>query len=135
MASLIFDACALIALSENEEGADLLASFLADRDSSCFVHAINLSEVYYHALRNTSRSEAVELVEGYLELGITLRDDMDVEMWQDAGELKAAHRKVSLADCFAIALANRLDSDLVTSDHHELDALADLGVCKIRFFR
>lgn len=60
---------------------------------------------------------------------------MDIEFLQDAGELKAIYKRVSLADCCAIALANRLDADLVTSDHHELDDLADLKVCKITFFR
>ena len=75
------------------------------------------------------------MVEEFLETGPVLRDDMDIEFWQDAGELKAIHKRVSLADCSAIALAKRLDAELVTSDHHELDALADLDVCKILFFR
>lgn len=84
---------------------------------------------------NDSKQDAIALVEGFLKLGVILRDDMDTEFWQDAGELKATHKRISLADCCAIALANRLDAELVTSDHHELDALADLGVCKILFFR
>ena len=46
MVFLIFDACALIALSEKEEGAELLASFLEDGENTCFVHSINLCEVY-----------------------------------------------------------------------------------------
>ena len=60
---------------------------------------------------------------------------MDIDFWQEAGELKAIHKRVSLADCCAITLAKRLDAELVTSDHHELDTLTDLGVCKITFFR
>lgn len=135
MAFLIFDACALIALSQREEGADVLASFLADGENICFVHSINLCEVYYKMYRETSKDEAIALVQGFLDLGIVLRDDLDIEFLQDAGELKAIYKRVSLADCCAIALANRLDAELVTSDHHELDDLADLGVCKITFFR
>ena len=135
MAYLIFDACALIALSEREEGAILLASFLEDTENTCFVHSINLCEVYYRAYRNHSKQEAAALIEGILNLGVILRDDMDIEFLQDAGELKAIHKRVSLADCCAIALTKRLDAELVTSDHHELDALAELDVCKITFFR
>ena len=135
MALLIFDACALIALSEREEGADLLASFLEDSENTCFVHAINLCEVYYQLYREQSKDDAIAVIEGFLDLGVFLRDDMDVEFWQEAGKLKAIHRRISLADCCAIALTRRLDGELVTSDHHELDALADLGVCKILFFR
>jgi predicted nucleic acid-binding protein len=75
------------------------------------------------------------MVQEFLETGLILRNDMDVGFWQDAGELKAIHKRVSLADCSAIALARRLDAELITSDHHELDALAEQRVCKILFFR
>ncbi len=135
MALLIFDACALIALSEKEEGAEMIASFLADGENTCFVHSINLCEVYYQMYREKSKSDAIAIIQGFLDLGIFLRDDMDMEFLQHAGELKAVHKKVSLADCFAIALAKRLEAELVTSDHHELDALAQQGVCRISFFR
>lgn len=135
MALLIFDACALIALSEKEEGADLLASFLEDGENTCFAHSINLCEVFYQLYREKSKNDAIAVIEGFLDLGVFLRDDMDIEFLQEAGELKAIHKKVSLADCCAIALAKRLDAELVTSNHHELDALAELGVCKITFFR
>jgi predicted nucleic acid-binding protein len=47
----------------------------------------------------------------------------------------AVHRKVSLADCCAIALTNRVGGTLLTSDHHELDPIASLGVCSITFIR
>lgn len=50
MARLVFDACALIALAEKEEGADLLASFLEIDENTCFVHSINLCEVYYRGM-------------------------------------------------------------------------------------
>ncbi len=122
MAFLIFDACALIALSEKEKGAEVLASFLVDNENTCFVHSIKLCEVYYRACRNYSKEDAITLVEEFLKLGVILRDYMDIEFWQDAGELKAIHKRVSLADCCAIALAKRLDAELVTSDHHELNA-------------
>jgi len=135
MASLVFDACALIAFAYDEEGADLLEKYLADDENTCFVHSLNFCEFYYHAYRRSSKSQATKMVREFLDLGLILRDDIDIEFWQEAGALKAAHKKVSLADCFAIALAKRLDAELVTSDHHELDALADLGVCKISFFR
>jgi len=135
MALLIFDACALIALGKREEGAELIASLLEDTENSCYVHSINLCEVYYQVYRDKSKQEAIDVIDGLLELGVILRDDLDIEFWQEAGELKAVHKRVSLADCCAIALANRLDAELVTSDHHELDELAEKGVCNIVFFR
>ena len=135
MASLVFDACVLVAFAYDEEGADLLQTYLEVNDNTCFVHSLNFCEFYYQAYRRSSKDEAVRLCSEFLELGVILRDDMDIEFWQIAGELKAIHKRVSLADCCAVSLANRLDAELVTSDHHELDELAKRGICKITFFR
>jgi predicted nucleic acid-binding protein len=60
---------------------------------------------------------------------------MDALFWQDAGRLKSVHRRISLADCCAAALARRLSGELVSADHHELDPLAAAGVISIRFIR
>lgn len=60
---------------------------------------------------------------------------MDTAVWQLAGNLKATQGRVSLADCFGIALARRTGGEFLTSDHHELDRLANAGLCPIRFIR
>ena len=135
MTPYIFDACALIALADDEEGADILENYLADEENECYVHALNFCEVYYHARRRGTETEAKELIEEFLELGLIERNDLDKIFWQEVGTLKAIHKKVSLADCCAIALAKKLDATLITSDHHELDVLAKQGVCKIYFFK
>lgn len=38
MDSYIFDACALIALADDEEGSDVLESILSNEDNECYVH-------------------------------------------------------------------------------------------------
>ncbi|MEO6051067.1 MAG: PIN domain-containing protein [Pyrinomonadaceae bacterium] len=135
MAFLVFDACALIALAYDEEGADYVESYLADDENNCFIHSLTFCEFYYQVHRRSSKDDAAKLVDEIIEMGVNVRDDMDVEFWQTAGDLKAIHKRISLADCCALTLANRLDAELVTSDHHELDPLAAQGVCKISFFR
>ena len=105
MASLVFDACALVAFAYDEAGGDLLETILASEANTCFVHSLNFCEFYYQTYRRSSKQDAVMMVEEFLDLGVVLRDDMDPEFWQDAGELKAIHKRVSLADCCAIALA------------------------------
>jgi hypothetical protein len=67
-------------------------------------------------------------------VGVATRNDFDEAFWQEAGRVKAAHR-VSLADCLAMALTNRLGGTLLSSDHHELDPIAAVGVCPITFIR
>jgi hypothetical protein len=60
---------------------------------------------------------------------------MDPQFWQEAGKYKATIKKVSLADCFAMALTNRMQADLYTSDHHEFDPIAASGICSVKFIR
>ena len=67
------------------------------------------------------------------KVGVQVRTDMDDAFWQDSGRLKAEHR-LSLADCFAVVLTQRIGGELVTSNHHELDPLATAGF-PITFFR
>jgi|CXWL01.1.fsa_nt_gi uncharacterized protein with PIN domain len=50
MASLVFDACALIAFAYDEDGADLLETYLASEENTCFVHSLNFCEFYYQAI-------------------------------------------------------------------------------------
>lgn len=131
----ILDACAMIAWLRNESGAEVIAGYLADVDQLCLAHAVNLCEVYYQGLRESDETTAQEALEDLAAVGVTPRQDLDANFWQEAGRIKAKHRRVSLADCFAIALTLRVGGVLITSDHHELKPLADQGVCPIVFFR
>lgn len=45
------------------------------------------------------------------------------------------YRRVSLAACFAIALAKSLGATLLTSDHRELDVIDAAKACEIQFIR
>ncbi len=60
---------------------------------------------------------------------------MDTAFWQLAGQLKVNPGKISLADCFALALTIRTGGTLVTADHHEFDVIVPLGLCPILFIR
>lgn len=131
----VFDANALIALARDEPGADVIQSYLAATAHTCFAHAVNLCEVLYDGLRRGSPDEAFAALEELYDLGIVLNNDMDEAFWHEAAKLKATYRRVSLADCFALTLSLRLGGTLVTSDHHELDPLAQTGQFAISFFR
>ncbi len=131
----VLDSSAMIALANNEPGADVVADLLADARHQCLAHAINLCEVFYDAIRRSGETQALKILADLRGLGVIERDDLDLVFWQHTGRLKAIHRRVSLADCCALALTLRLGGELVTSDHHELDALAAAAVCPIKFFR
>ncbi len=136
MKTCVLDACALIALLRNEPGGEEVRSLLADDESRCFIHAVNLCEVYYDCLRNYDEVRADQMLDDLTVCGLSLRDDVDTGFWKKTGHLKACGR-ISLADAFAVTLAEREQAILVTSDHHEFDPLlasGSLPIC-VRFIR
>lgn len=131
----VFDACAVIALLQEEAGASIVVDLLQTEDQRCLVHAINVCEVYYDIYRREGEEIAdgvKEILEGY---GFELVEEVPPDLWKAAGKIKGAWKRVSLADCFALALSIAESGTLVTSDHHELDPLAQAKVCPIRFIR
>lgn len=131
----VFDACALLAFLGREPGATVIDGLLADAGNLCLVHAINLCEVYYDIVRRGSSTLAREAIADLIAVGIQVRDDMEEAFWQQAGNLKVTPGKLSLADCFALALTMRTGATLVTSDHHEFDRIDMLKLCTILFIR
>lgn len=131
----VLDSSALIALFRAEAGWDVVLDVLTDPENSCHVHAINLCEVFYKAIRDYGQEQAISEIGQLQGTGLTCHTGLDAALWIDAGHLKATYRRVSLADCFGVALARKLQGVFVTSDHHELDALNALGVCDIQFIR
>jgi uncharacterized protein with PIN domain len=131
----VFDACALIAILGDEPGAEVVEDLLQETANRCLLHAVNACEVYYDLCRRGNTQDADTLETLFAEYGLELFEAMPSDLWRLAGKIKADWRRVSLADCFALALTIREGGTLVTSDHHELDPIAMAGVCPIRFIR
>ena len=128
----VLDASAMIAFLTGERGDDVVAQLLSDPINRVFAHAVNLCEVYYHALRSSARAPTV--LRELRRAGVRTRRDMNVHFCAGVGELKATC-KASLGDCFGMQLARTLESPFVTSDHHELDDIARRRICKVLFIR
>jgi PIN domain nuclease of toxin-antitoxin system len=130
----VLDACAMIAFLRGEAGADVVENALLDANSQCVAHAVNLCELYYDFHRAGGEGAADGALVDMRTLGLAERDDFDEPFWKEAGKLKAGG-KISLADCFAVTLTNRVGGTLLTSDHHELDRVAAAGICSVTFIR
>jgi predicted nucleic acid-binding protein len=130
----VLDASAAIAFLRGEPGADVVAAILVDQAHEVLIHALNLCEVYYDFYRANGENAANDAVRDLLTLGIRLRSDLSIEFWQAAGALKAGGR-ISLADCFAVTLAQAVGGTVLTSDHREFEPLGARGTCAIDFIR
>lgn len=133
--NVVLDASAMIAFLRDEPGAELITNHLLRWQGHVFAHALNLCEVYYDFSRANGQDSAENAVNDLLALGIAERSDMDNQFWRSMGRLKANHKRVSLADCAALALANELGAVLLTADRHELEPLAALSICQLLFTR
>lgn len=129
------DVNALLASLRAEPGGQVAETLLADPNVDCIAHSVNVCEVYYDALRRTDLAAADLAITDLYAAGLQERADMDREFWKLVGQLKVDPGKVSLADCFALALAIGTGGTLVTADHHEFDRLVPMSLCPILFIR
>jgi PIN domain nuclease of toxin-antitoxin system len=125
----------MIAYLRNEPGASRVTQALADPNNQCFAHAVNLCEVFYDFYRANGSSIAAGAINDLVRAGIVENAQISTGFWQKVGMLKATLKRISLADCFLIALANQLQATVLTADHHEFNALAEQAVCAIDFIR
>ena len=125
----------MIAFLRGEAGADAVSAIILDPAHQSLAHALNLCEVYYDFYRASGAGVASGAVEDLMAVGVQPRYDISPEFWRAAGVLKATLRRISLADCFAIALAQATGGRILTSDHGEFDSLAAGGVCAVEFIR
>jgi len=134
MATIVLDACAVIAYLRGEPGEEIVAEALADPSTTCIAHKINLLEVYYDVLRQKGEQEATKVLEYLRGDGLETSSEFRWSYLQKIGTLKV-REKLSLADCFGFVLANQIGAVFLTSDHHEFDRLLDRYPEAIRFIR
>ncbi|MCI0691519.1 type II toxin-antitoxin system VapC family toxin [candidate division KSB1 bacterium] len=133
----VFDACAFITVFNNEIGADKAEQLIERAESgevALYVASINIYEVYYDALRSGSLDDAEELLNDLYALPITIVETIDQNIMRQAAHFKITH-KMSLADSIALGLAKHLNARVVSTDHHEFDAVEKSGEVKVFWLR
>ena len=119
----VLDACSLIALLTNEDGADVVKNLLQkaiNGEIKVLMHKINFFEVYYYTYKKYGEKMALKLLEDIkitpIKMDIEITDDILIK----AGRLKSLY-KMSLADSIGLAETIINNGYFVTADHHELD--------------
>ncbi len=128
------DACAVIAYLRKEPGAEVLKEIIEQPDTFLAMHVCNLGEIYYDFFREDGIEAAQTAWANTVALPLTLRRDTDDDFVQRVGVIKVNER-VSFADAFALALSERLQIPLVTTDHHEFDPLEQKGHFRFLWLR
>ena len=130
----VLDACAMIAFLRDEPGAEVVQSHLVSEPPACLAHAVNLCEVFYHFLTEAGEDAARRALDDLRAAGLVVREDMDEAFWQQVGRHKVRYR-MSLADSFALSLAERFGAELITSDHGDFDQVAGIAGSHVTFIR
>jgi PIN domain nuclease of toxin-antitoxin system len=138
MVNYILDACALIALLNMEEGSECVADLYEKANNGevkLIMNKVNLLEVYYGYLKADGEEFAKRQITLIENSHINVVDVISNNIMLQAGRVKNMHRRISLADAFAIAQTIVSDGILVTSDHHELNAVDDAGIVQFLWIR
>ena len=124
--NFILDACALITLVKNETGADIVADVyknVSNGYAQLYMNRINLLEVYYGFYRDKDNEYAINII-NQVETSLIIITDFNKNIFLEAGRIKANY-KISLADSIVLAQTIILGGSILTSDHHEFDAIED----------
>lgn len=117
MPKFVLDASALLALVQDEPGAEIVQQLMERADSgeySLFISVVNLGEVLYAVEGHFGMEGASEVYGGIREAPVEIVD-VDQPLTLNAARLKAS-TGMGYLDCFAAALAQQLDAPLVTGD-------------------
>jgi predicted nucleic acid-binding protein len=125
----VLDSYAVLAYLFAEPGHEKVVQLLekaADSGKNALIAAPNWAEIRYMVERKSGARRWAEIREKLLGLPIEIVD-ADQELAEAAGEIKAT-RKMSLADCFAAALASDRKADLYTGDPEFQEVAKELRV-------
>jgi len=130
----VIDACALIAYFRGETGNDRFRALLKEDNNRFFMHSVNVGEVYYDTLRISGVEKAGEVFEDIAKLPIHVVWTLDIPFIELVGKHKTSYR-ISYADSFVLALSEREDAIVISTDHHEFDVIEDAGILAFSWLR
>ena len=121
----VLDACALIAVQNNEKGADIVQAVMdqtARGEVVTYMNIFNLLEVYYGDYRSYGKEFADNIVQFTLSSKVKIVTEVGFDILYVAGRLKGTYQ-VSIADSVALAQTMVVGGILLTKDHHEFDII------------
>jgi PIN domain nuclease of toxin-antitoxin system len=102
--TFVLDACALLAVARNEEGARVVVDAYkkaSNGEAKILINRVNLLEVYYDFYRYQGKEYANEFVRE-VKKSVVQICEFDENLFEEAGRFKASY-KISLAGSIALA--------------------------------
>jgi predicted nucleic acid-binding protein len=134
----ILDACALLALFNDEAGADIVDDLLdraKNNEITLTMNAVNLIEVYYDRIRTAGTEIADAIIQNiYDTFPISIIEILNSDIVREAAHFKAIG-KMSFADTILIATAVCSGATVVTCDHVELEPVEKQGIVPFLWIR
>jgi predicted nucleic acid-binding protein len=134
----ILDACALLALFDDEKGADIVEELLdrAKNDEiTITMNAANFIEVYYDRIRKLGTKQADAVIQNiYDTFPISFIETLTSDIVREAARFKA-EGKMSFADTILVATAVCTNATIVTCDHVELEQIEKQGIVPFLWIR
>jgi len=137
MNTYVLDACALIAVLQDEAGSDKVTSVINMAyigKAIVLMNKVNLLEVYYDVYRLRGKEQAEIILFEMKKIPVTVISDFSDDIFHEAGRIKATY-KISVADAFALAQASVTEGFLLTADHHEFDIIEKKDRIKFDWIR
>lgn len=115
--AIVLDSWSVLAYLQGEPAGAQLISIITEAHESripLMLSVVNAAEIWYAFARRSTEEVADQSLLELNQLGIEFFD-ADLKLALRAAKFKA-HHKMSLADCFAAALAKENRADLLTGD-------------------
>jgi predicted nucleic acid-binding protein len=134
----ILDACALLAVINNEPGvsnvSNLILDALYDETIIIKMNKVNLLEVYYGIINTYGQDMADAMMRRIGLLPIEVIAELNDDVFREAGRIKSKY-KIPLGDSLAAAECIIGKGTLVTSDHNDFEKVESPEKIKILWFR
>lgn len=127
--AIVLDTWSIMAFLEDEPASERVEAIITEAHEAgipLLMTVVNVAEVWYIFARDSSAKEADQGVSELKQLGIEFVE-ADWELSLEAAKFKARH-KMSLADCYAAALAKSSQADLITGDHEFKQVEAEIKI-------
>ncbi|MDP1808273.1 MAG: type II toxin-antitoxin system VapC family toxin [Actinomycetota bacterium] len=123
----VLDSYAILAMLEDESGAEQVSSVISSSKTTVFMSVINLGEVLYIVQRRRSAKLAAQVAQDIVATEDIHLVDATFERAQVAAGIKA-RGGLAYADAFAVGLAKEIKGIILTGDREFASVEKDIDI-------